>query len=153
MDKAKRKLMKHLTVSGDCILYTGTGTGKGGYGRITWQESGHRFTVSAHRLAYTLHYGPIAPGMVIRHTCHNPRCVKPEHLIQGTHAQNSQDMVRAGRSLKRYGSQNPNARLSDKEREQIRREKQSGATLKFLAGKYGVHLSTIWHVCRPPKRG
>ena len=153
MDKAKTKLMKHLTVSGDCILYSGTGTGKGGYGRITWQENGHRFTVSAHRLAYTLHYGPIAPGMVIRHTCHNPRCVKPEHLIQGAHAQNSQDMVRAGRSLKRYGSQNPNARLSDEEREQIRREKQSGATLKFLAGKYGVHLSTIWHVCRPPKRG
>ena len=152
MNKAKNKLFHNLTVSGDCVLYSGTGTGKGGYGRITWYENGQRLTVSAHRLAYTLHRGPIAPGMVIRHTCHNPRCVNPDHLIQGTHAQNSRDMVNAGRSLKRYGSKNPNARLTDQQRDDIKTQRQEGATLKFLAGKYGVHLSTIWHVCRPPKK-
>lgn len=44
-------------------------------------------------------------GLVARHICHNATCVNIRHLIPGTAADNSQDMVRAGRSL--AGARNP----------------------------------------------
>jgi hypothetical protein len=45
-------------------------------------------------------------GLVARHTCHNAPCVNVRHLIPGTPADNSRDMVEAGRSL--IGDRNPN---------------------------------------------
>lgn len=55
-----------------------------------------------HRLAYAEHHrlpiGLVPP--LLRHTCDNPRCVNPAHLIPGTHADNAQDRVLRGRSAK-----------------------------------------------------
>ena len=44
-------------------------------------------------------------GLVARHTCHQHWCVNPRHLLSGTPADNSRDMVEAGRSLR--GTRNP----------------------------------------------
>jgi hypothetical protein len=45
----------------------------------------------AHRVAYIIAHGPIPEGLVVRHTCHNPQCCNPSHLIAGTYAQNEAD--------------------------------------------------------------
>jgi len=48
--------------------------------------------------ALTLKLGrPIAPGKETCHTCDNPLCMEPEHLWEGTRAENLQDMMRKGR--------------------------------------------------------
>ena len=64
----------------------------------------HRFTDSdnrsraAHRLAWEMHNAePIPDGMVVMHTCDNPRCINPEHLVLGTLSDNTRDAVAKGR--------------------------------------------------------
>jgi hypothetical protein len=52
----------------------------------------------SHRIAYLLGSG-VQPTMLVCHTCDNPRCCNPAHLFEGTFADNSNDMVRKGRSV------------------------------------------------------
>ncbi len=47
-----------------------------------------------HRLAYCAHHGLSLSDLgthCVRHTCDNPRCINPEHLVIGTHADNMKD--------------------------------------------------------------
>lgn len=39
---------------------------------------------------------------VARHTCNNPGCVNPEHIVPGTHKENAADCYAAGRQSKNY---------------------------------------------------
>jgi len=53
--------------------------------------------VKVMRIFWEAHHGePVPEGMVLRHTCNNPACVNPEHIVPGTHSENMQDSVRAG---------------------------------------------------------
>ncbi len=68
-----------------------------GYGKIGDSKRG---TLCASRVSWEITHGqPIPEGMVIRHTCDNPPCVNPSHLIVGTHADNTADMISRGRHL------------------------------------------------------
>jgi len=146
--RAVRKLLSSMVADGKCLLYSGSGSGKGGYGRITIKIKGVPYSFSAHRLAYEHKYGEIPDGHVVRHLCHNPRCVNFECLASGTPAQNSRDMVTSGRSLNQKGEKNHNAKLSDDERANIIRMRDDGSGLRQIALKYNVHVSTISYICR-----
>lgn len=74
---------------------------KQGYGRFRI-SLGHqrRKRVQAHRFAWEAVNGPIPIGKIVRHSCDNPCCCNPAHLLVGTHAENSADMVSRDRQAK-----------------------------------------------------
>lgn len=45
-------------------------------------------THRAHRWLYEQINGPLGPGLVLDHTCRNPRCVRPDHLDPVTNDEN-----------------------------------------------------------------
>jgi len=53
-----------------------------------------------HRLAYCEVHNVTATdiaGWLVRHRCDNPRCINPEHLLLGSHADNMRDCAERGR--------------------------------------------------------
>lgn len=61
------------------------GLDRGGYGRF---QTGRKF-FAAHRVAFGLSKGPIEPGLVLDHLCHNRACCNPAHLEQVTSRENT----------------------------------------------------------------
>ena len=51
-----------------------------GYGYFYFGGKKERRSVPAHRVAYTLHFGPIPYGLTIDHLCRNRLCQNPSHL-------------------------------------------------------------------------
>jgi hypothetical protein len=74
-----------------CIEWIGA-VDRGGYGRFLLNGKIAR----AHRVAWEIANGPIAPGLLVRHLCRNRRCVNPAHLLTGSHQDNSDDATDAG---------------------------------------------------------
>lgn len=87
--------------TGICRLWQGA-VDRDGYGVLTgrgWaDENGHRSNhhrkLRAHRWVWELAYGPIPPGMVVRHKCDNRLCYRLSHLELGTVADNNADAAR-----------------------------------------------------------
>jgi hypothetical protein len=114
-----------------------------GYGRAWHNGTLHL----AHRLAYCKYHNvslESIKGWVIRHTCDNPSCVNPHHLLIGTAADNTRDKVSKGRHSR--GETSFHAKLTEGQVAEIRatyvaRDRESGSTA--LARKFGVSQSTI----------
>ena len=108
----------------------------------------------AHRVAYCEAHGislDAIGGKVVRHSCDNPRCIEPEHLVIGTQAENVQDMLDRGRQryvpfAVRSGTENPMSKLDYEKAKTIRLEYSAGTTQKELAARFGVSSSLISYV-------
>lgn len=68
-----------------------------GYGRFAVRRDGHKVGLSAHRLSFVLAGGVIPEGLSVMHTCDYKPCVNPDHLLLGSQANNTADMVSKGR--------------------------------------------------------
>lgn len=109
-----------------------------GYGVFGWNET----DVRANRVSYELFNGPIAEGLIVRHTCDTPACVQPAHLILGTMADNMQDKV--DRERQGRGEKFSSSKLTDSAVREIRELYASGTVLqRDLAQRFGISQTTI----------
>jgi hypothetical protein len=101
-----------------------------GYGQIQEGGVGSR-NISAHRLSYEMHKGPIPDGLVVMHSCDNPSCVNPDHLSVGTYRENTADMIAKGRkrTVAPLGTSNGKAKLNDELVRYIRQSEKNAASI------------------------
>lgn len=65
-----------------------------GHGVVRINSKNHQ----AHRVAWEQVNGPVPAGKIVRHSCDNPPCVNPDHLLVGTQRDNIHDMIQRGRA-------------------------------------------------------
>lgn len=112
-----------------CVSHARSPTGHTSYNH----PNRHKVTF-LHRVIYELHNGSIKDDEVVRHTCDNPPCCNPKHLVAGSQQDNLIDMVRKGRG----GRQKLTCEQVEEIRERVKDEKQ-----RDIADEYGVTESSI----------
>lgn len=128
---------------GDCLVWTGA-TNRWGYGRCRVNGQPSR---AAHVVAWeTYNNRPVPQGMVVRHRCDNPPCIRRDHLEIGTTADNNRDRAERLRSCK--GEQHHSARLTETQVLEIRDRAHSGSSIGSLAAEFSVHYNTIDKIVR-----
>jgi hypothetical protein len=101
----------------------------------------------AHRLAFSFfNQRTIPPGMVVRHTCDNPPCVNPQHLLLGTQGDNVADRKNRGREGRHEGILNGMAVLTEADIPGIRHRAACGERLRDIADEFGITPQAIWRV-------
>lgn len=158
------RLIKKSSVPDEngCINWKG-GLSKKGYGviGIGSRIDNSRKTVYVHRISFELHKGSIPEGMLICHTCDNPKCVNPEHLFIGTPKDNIQDMINKNREANKQGivpknfikqvEKVKNGMLSKLNVDQVKEIKKSlisGINYRIIANQYNVSASCIADIKR-----
>lgn len=129
----KNKLLAKTKPQGTCLLWTGC-LNSDGYPRISYQGN---CNTKAHRLMYEASTGEDITGKVVRHTCDNPVCINPEHLLSGTPTQNMEDRDSRGR----HGA----AKISIKDVRDIRQMFADNPKLKspIVAKQYSISPKTV----------
>lgn len=108
-----------------------------GYGQLT--AGARQWT--AHRFSYTMHKGKIPDGLIIRHSCHNRKCVNPDHLSTGTMQDNSDDMVKAGRQC--LGEKQGLSKLVEANIVDIYKMGKEGKYQSYIAREFNIDQSGV----------
>lgn len=111
-----------------------------GYGDAPFRIN-RRIERRAHRVAFFLSTGIDPIGQVVRHSCDNPICCNPKHLLIGTSADNVADRVKRKRSTR--GSAHPCAKLQAMQVLAIRARLSEGETCASLAKEFRVSSALI----------
>lgn len=137
----------------DCWEWTGVLNG--GYGHLS--VKGKR--ILAHRFSLQIALERQIPSnLEVRHMCNNSKCINPEHLKEGTHSDNMNDMVLSGRQArgkmlsdklrgishpKTSGAKNGRAKLTEEDVIEIRNSSNSQCTLAIQYGVNRGHIRSI----------
>lgn len=119
----------------ECWPWTSPRRKKAGYGEVQLNGT----TMTAARAVYILTTGERPP--VVRHTCDNPPCCNPRHLLPGTHRDNMRDAAERGRSSR--GECHAGAILTASDVRQIRAAIGAGESQPAVARRYGVSRGAI----------
>lgn len=128
-----------ILIGNDCWEWTAA-KHEHGYGMIGNPIKRCR-VLRAHRVMYALAYGEMPK--LLRHTCDNPGCVRPDHLIPGTMKQNTQDCIERGRFKFRPGQPgelNPAAKLTKEQVILARQEYEKAGKVRGFQKKYAEKI-------------
>jgi hypothetical protein len=108
-----------------CWPYIGKRWHKDGYGYPKRNQK----PMLAHRWSYEHHYDVLlTPAIIIRHTCDNPACCNPLHLLPGTQADNVRDAVSRNRMRT-----NPTRMFTQKQLEEFKNLRAAGLSQQKIA--------------------
>ena len=115
-----------------CINHSCKGYGLG-YATAWVTRNGKKCPTTLHRKVYFAHTGDWPE--VVRHTCDNPRCINPEHLVGGTQLNNMQDCKQRGRigDCRNFGTANGRTVYTDDDVLELR------LVVKCLTKTYGLN--------------
>lgn len=130
-----RFLSKVKKMPSGCWEWQGSTATNNGYGRF-WVGNRH---VMAHRFSWRLSGNKIPQGQFLCHSCDNPKCVNPDHMFVGTHAENMQDAVAKNRH---------SGKLSTEDVQEIRGLLNSTFTQEQIGKMYEVSRAAIGHIKR-----
>jgi hypothetical protein len=123
----------HVEQQGECWVWTASKTKKG-YGQVSAFGKMWR----AHTFAWRVIYGEeIPPGHQLRHSCDHRPCVRRAHLLTGTPAQNSADMVSRGREPHVRGMAHGATRYAPDVLDVVRRLAIRGWSTRAIAAALG----------------
>lgn len=140
LDPVEMRFWAKVDMLGDCWEWRAA-RHRYGYGKLT---AGGR-TYSAHRVAYGYANGTAPGSLLIRHSCDNPPCVNPAHLIPGTSADNTRDMFDRGRHGRpaAIGERNSHAKLTAADVIRVRERFAAGETIRALAVEHCMNVSVV----------
>lgn len=117
-----------------------------GYGRFKERGTAQ----NASRIAWQIANDQRLLDWVARHTCDNPICCNPAHIISGTQRDNVLDAKARGRgrNFSAKGAENPRAKLSDQDVAEIRRRIAAGDGDRAIAADFPVTAAMIWRIRR-----
>lgn len=127
----------------ECWPWTGARRRSFGYGVFDVYDARKPRSVSAHRMAWALSFGPIADGVCVLHECDNPACVNVAHLFLGTMADNNEDKRLKGRQTK--GAAIARSKLTETQVSAIRDDARPGPE---IAAAYGIDPSVVYRIKR-----
>lgn len=141
----KQRLLARVTVNNEskCWEFNGAKDSKG-YGLLRINKT----MFKAHRVSYEEFVGTIPEELFVLHKCDNRKCVNPDHLFLGTHADNMLDMVIKGRSYRHIGSKHHQAKLTESDIHFIRQSLLDGELCSEIAKLYSVSRTTISSIKR-----
>ncbi len=86
----EQRIVPRLAAAGGCMEWT-MSTHLFGYGQLTVVKDKVPAKYACHRVALEVKLGrKILAGMRAMHTCDNPKCCNPEHIVEGTQRENMQ---------------------------------------------------------------
>lgn len=103
-----------------------------GYGRTSFKERDYLI----HRLVTEIFNGPLNRFESACHSCNNPRCVNPKHLVIGNAIDNTHDAIEARRQRR------PRKLSEDQCLAAFERHEQ-GEIIKTLASEMGVTVRSL----------
>lgn len=116
----------------ECWPWIG-GFGPAGYGHFALDGD----VMAASRATFYIVHGYLPP--VVRHTCDNPPCCNPQHLLPGTQQDNVDDMVSRGRAGHGH-------KLTEDAVKAMRERRDDGASLDEIAAEFNITRSNAWLV-------
>lgn len=132
----------------DCIDHGCKGYGLGYATAWVWRDN-IKCATTKHRRVYYEHTGEWPE--VVRHTCDNPRCINPAHLVGGTQVDNMRDCKERARlgDSRNFGAANGRTVLTPGQVKAARALHVKGSKeygTAALARYFGISTSQMWRV-------
>ena len=142
LKRAEKRFWLHVTILGpdDCWPWMSS-THKFGHGyfNVSPKAKNHY----AHRVAKMLDLGKVLDkSETVRHSCDNPPCCNPKHLIVGTKKQNTEDMLSRGRCS--AGNKHYNSKITNEQSDWARKVYSKKEMTQQQIGKVlGISQSAV----------